>query len=728
MTFLNPLFLFGLAAAAIPLLLHLLNLRKLRTVEFSTLSFLRELQQSKIRRLKLRQLLLLLVRTLLIVFIVLAFARPTLRGTLLGTGLGSQARSSVVLILDDSFSMSASDERGEYLKQAKEAAGELLNVLKDGDEVSLVRLSDLPQSTSQLPTRNLASLRTTIDETATSSMRRPLSDALPVAAQLLQRSLNANKEVYIISDFQQTLLESGGTQQETPQFDERVRFFLVKIGTKDLSNAAVDSVEVVSRILENGKPITIFASVRNFSTVPLKDYVVSVFLNNVRAAQGNVSLEPWGSASIELTVTPKQSGFVRGYVELEPDAIELDNRRYFTFHIPERIRVAMLSSAPADNYYVAKALQSTSQFDVRRITVKEFPVFDLRKVDVLIVSNVAVFTQTDADRIKTFVESGGGVLLAPGSAMQLDNYNSILLPTLDIPRITGIAGNGMEPLGVSFRDVDLDHPLFETIFEARQASQTRTRNRAAIPSPVILQSLTREAGRRGQAIITLSNGSVFLSEHRLGRGIILVQSVAQDLTWSDFPLTGLFAPFVHRSVIYSATHQSQENSFLVGVAPELTIASPLNSPNSNVSSADQSFTVRAPDGIEEILRPDEHSAAPKSLPGLVRKISLRQLRIPGYYDIMRGTTLESVIVANLDTRESDGRKSNPTQLVDFLSSHGINPEIVETIQPQMPLQSAVLQARFGVELWRYCIALALGLALLEMAIARDSRRETGQRA
>jgi hypothetical protein len=110
MTFLNPLALFGLLAAALPILLHLLNLRKLRTVEFSTLAFLKELQKTRIRRLKLRQILLLILRTLLILLIVIAFSRPTLRGTLIGN-LGTHARTSAVFIIDDSYSMTASNEQ-----------------------------------------------------------------------------------------------------------------------------------------------------------------------------------------------------------------------------------------------------------------------------------------------------------------------------------------------------------------------------------------------------------------------------------------------------------------------------------------------------------------------------------------------------------------------------------------------------------------------------------------
>ena len=114
MTFLNPFVLIGLAAAAIPVLLHLLNLRKLKTIEFSTLRFLKELQKTKIRRLKLRQIILLILRTLIVVFTVLAFSRPAIKSTL--PGLGTHAKTSVIILLDNSFSMDASDEGGNRCK------------------------------------------------------------------------------------------------------------------------------------------------------------------------------------------------------------------------------------------------------------------------------------------------------------------------------------------------------------------------------------------------------------------------------------------------------------------------------------------------------------------------------------------------------------------------------------------------------------------------------------
>ncbi|MCW8803913.1 MAG: BatA domain-containing protein, partial [Ignavibacteriaceae bacterium] len=103
MTFLNPAVLFGLLAASIPIIIHLLNLRKLKIIEFSTLQFLKELQKNKIRKIKLKQWLLLALRVLIILCIVTAFARPTLVGVSIG-GTTSAAKTTAVFILDDTFS------------------------------------------------------------------------------------------------------------------------------------------------------------------------------------------------------------------------------------------------------------------------------------------------------------------------------------------------------------------------------------------------------------------------------------------------------------------------------------------------------------------------------------------------------------------------------------------------------------------------------------------------
>jgi hypothetical protein len=249
MTFLNPIALFGLLAAAIPILLHLLNLRKLRTIEFSTLSFLKELQKTSIRRLKLRQLLLLILRTLLVLLIVLAFSRPTLRGSLIGN-VGSHARTTAVFIVDDSYSMTVSDEQGELLKQAQQAARNAVRLFKEGDEVFLLPLSSLsgPGNASESSIRDFGLLRRDIEEIRQSARLRSIEEGLRVAARLLAGARNFNKEVYVFSDFQQGVLNSdpAASAMKEKLFPAEARFFFVPVGKRGLQNFGIESLTIRS--------------------------------------------------------------------------------------------------------------------------------------------------------------------------------------------------------------------------------------------------------------------------------------------------------------------------------------------------------------------------------------------------------------------------------------------------------------------------------------------------
>ena len=114
LTFLNGAFLAGLAAAAIPVIIHLLQRRRLKRVEFSDLRFLAPLNQQRMRSMNLRRLLLLLLRVMIVALIALAMARPSIRGGLTSL-VPTQARSSIMILLDTSYSMRAEGEDGTVL-------------------------------------------------------------------------------------------------------------------------------------------------------------------------------------------------------------------------------------------------------------------------------------------------------------------------------------------------------------------------------------------------------------------------------------------------------------------------------------------------------------------------------------------------------------------------------------------------------------------------------------
>ncbi|MBZ0199414.1 MAG: BatA domain-containing protein, partial [Ignavibacteriaceae bacterium] len=200
MMFLNPAVLLGLLAASIPVLIHLFNLRKLQRIEFSTLSFLKELQKNKIRKIKLKQWLLLLLRVLIITFIVLSFARPALKGIAIG-GATSAAKTSAVFIIDDTFSMSVVDTKGSYFNQAKAAIKDLLSNFQEGDDAALIKISSAGKDEIMLSS-NLVDFRKNIESLKLSDETGKINDALVKAAGVLSASNNFNKEIYLLTDFQ----------------------------------------------------------------------------------------------------------------------------------------------------------------------------------------------------------------------------------------------------------------------------------------------------------------------------------------------------------------------------------------------------------------------------------------------------------------------------------------------------------------------------------------------
>jgi hypothetical protein len=719
MTFLNPFVLFGLVAASIPLLLHLLNLRKLQTIDFSSLTFLKELQQTKIRRLKLRQLLLLIIRTLLIIFIVLAFARPAIRGTILGS-IGSHANSTVIIILDDSFTMAAGDEHGDRFKQAKDAALRIIDLLKEGDEACLLRLSDVPKATVDPAAHDFSLLRNVVNESRISPVHRTFGDAIRLSAKLLERSHNANKEVYIITDMQATqFLAESKSDSSVRLFNERVSVFLMRIGSKPVPNVAIDSVSLTTAIFEKGKPIGLYTSIRNFSDVPLSNYVVSVYLDGVHAAQRNLSVEAWGSASLEIEATPKHTGFTQGYVEIENDLLEPDNRRYFTVSIPDNINVAIISSTPGDNQFLRTAIDASGQesghglFTVQNVTTQKLSRLDLKNLDVVICQGETDIENFEAQRLANFVQGGGGLIIFPSSAAQPGSTNSFLLSELKIPGIQGFT-NGGTGNGVLFQHVDVDHPLFTHMFENDQ-SGTGQRSRQ-IESPNIYKLLRHGTTKTERTVISLNNGSPFLSEYTHGEGKILFYSVAPVLSWSDFPLKGIFAPLLYRSILYTANRGESVPSYICGDEPAIILSQVTQAPPA------AQVTMVDPDGTEEIVAASQNISGSSTRP--VITLASKRLADPGFYMVKNNSLLLGSFAVNIDPHESDPRMISRNDADKFFHRFGIPASSIISVEPGQQIQTTVLQSRFGVELWRYCIGLALLLALIEMLIARDSRKAT----
>ena len=696
MLFLNPAVLFGLLAASIPVLIHLLNLRKLKRIEFSTLAFLKELQKNKIRKIKLKQWLLLALRVLIILFLVMAFARPTIKGIAIG-GTTSAAKTTAVFILDDTYSMSVVDANGSYLNQAKSMIQELLKGLQEGDDAALVLVSDRRNNEIKT-TGNLAAFEKEVNSVEISYSTGLLNNAIVKAAKILGESKNFNKEIYILSDFQSGRLFDQGTLSNLSELlNDKVRLYTINYSGKEVLNVGIDKLKIDNQIFEKNKPVNFRVTVTNYSTRPVDNTVVSLFLNGERSSQQNVTIGTGDSRVISMQAVPKETGYVDVLAEIEDDDILQDNKRYANFFVPDKIPVIIFTDDLADSKFVNLALTAGDEQSVIKITNKELnqlSSIDLNQFDVVIV--IGSGNITGIDRLNSYIKNGGSLFLMPGSASSIQEFQ-VLTNKLNLPFPTGTFGkiNSSDNI-LSFDKVEFNHPIFKDIFS--------NKNKQKIESPDIYHSFKIKTGGKGANIITLMDGSSFLSEYKIGSGKILLMNTAPVLSWSNLPLKGIFVPLVNKAVYYLSAKDNSSQEYLAGNEIEINLADNLS----------PQVKIERPDKSDDFLNLD------KQLKN--NYISYNKTKTVGDYKVFSGSKLIYEFSVNTDPRESVTKYLTESDFNDYLKKISFKGEHIVINKDENPAK-VILQSRFGSELWKYFILIALLLAIAEMTIARNTRKE-----
>jgi hypothetical protein len=689
MTFLNPFLLVALAAAAIPLLLHLLNLRKLRVVEFSSLRFLKELQKTRIRKLKLKQLLLLALRICLVIFAVLAFARPALRGSI---GLpGAHAATTAVILLDNSYSMSVKDEKGTRFKQAQQAALDIVDLLEESDEAYLVPMSDVKSAINAEPSRNKEALKNAINSMELGYRRADLDDALRMAASLLDRSENLNKELYIITDAQQA--NAAKPVDSLRIFTEATRAYLLPIGEEANlvgGNLGLDSIRLLSSVFEVNKPVEVRAWVRNYGASDIENATVSLYINKERLGQASVTVAAGGTETIDLTAAPKQPGFQGGHIEIEGDALDADNRRYFAFPVIDRMRVALAGSPESMNFLGVALEIAGSSLVVDRVVPSSLPAVDLSKVAAVVLADATI---SDASRLTQFVQEGGGLVIYGGPSFDRNSFNSGLGASLGIAlgAPTGDANN--RGTGLKFNAVDRDHPIFSGVFDPANPGNV-------VESPDVYQAVPSTGG---ETIIRLSNGQPFMSEYRRGRGKVIYIAVPPTRVWSDFPMKGIFVPIATRSVFYVGARGDAFPTTTVGDAITVPLPARQNLP--------EQVTITSPSGREEFVPVRKFPSG--------ASLTYDKTSTPGIYTIRAGGEDVALFTADMGSGESDLTPMSEERLRSIIASKMVAPDNLAILDGDGgDFASAITESRFGLELWKYMLFLALACAFAEMMVGR----------
>ena len=711
MSFLNIALLAGGLAFLIPLIIHLLNKRKVITVRWGAMHLLHEVIRQRKRKMKVEQLLLLLIRIAIPIVLALCLAQPVLTA-LRSLGLGS---SSLVVMLDDSFSMRAPAAQttlpgGTVMEQARQDMQTMLSDLPSGSSAQVILSGGTPRKLLDQATTALDLVPKQLSEVPSMSGPLAANDAFQSATSALKDSPNAAREVVLVSDFQEAdwkaiadgaalpALATLSKQEPRPQ----ITFF--RVGSDLAENLSIASADISALVAAASQPIGLRVRIKNHGKRPWQDVAVHLEADGARLRTARVSLAPEGEAVLSFTHAFDKVGDHSLSVRLEGDSFADDNAFHSIVQVRNQLNVLLIDGSPgkeplsgatdfleiALTPHTVAAATLKDLIRTKKIDLRKMRDDDLRQQEVIIMADVQRLQGRAMGDIEKFVKEGGGLLVFAGPDCDLDWYNR------DFHR----KGEGLYPAAIKG--------------QARADSDS-------LPARILMQRFTHpaalyfndaRAGRlqdaefrhwfeftpkddQTQRIFNLDRNVPLMIEKKYGRGRVIAAATTANAEWSNLPLQPFFVPLMQRLTTYLATEGSAPAWQLVGSAIRLPLEK---------AEFGTEFTLRDPTGQTQTLKSAKEGDAV-----FVQSPPITQ---PGIYQLQKvGAEKTTLLAFNIDGTESDLKALPPADIQKIAQRY--DAAFADTLPAYQALDRT---RRHGAELWKPLLILLLGLLFAEVLL------------
>ena len=563
--FLYPLFLFGLAAAALPVLIHLLNRRRLKRIQFPAVRFILLSQKRISRSYRLRHWLLLALRTLAVICLALLLANPIFQS---GAGLfAGSGPISLVVLLDNSLSMTWAGD-GNGFKQAKEAARLLLAGLNDGDRAALIPTNSDGTEAFRLKGQKEVLLKE-LENIQIADGTANLSMALSQAYELLNQPAG-QKEIRFITDMGLTGWDRFSVAA-LKQFDPSIALKLIHIGRKQQPlNGSVKEIRLAGQGVGVNLPIQIEAILANFGDSAIKDVLVQLSIDGQNKEQKLASIAAKGETTVSFQTRIGQAGPHTGQVTLKKEGLAGNLSAHFALEAQDKLKVLVVDGDPqtaltaSETFFIIRALnpageRDSSLFLPTVIVTDGLNAVNLDGYQVVLLCNVAALPDAFVAKLQNYLRQGSGLLIFAGDKFQAENYNQKLAQIL--PATLRDKKTGPESSGEKIDKIDLSHPALQIFSD--------TILQESIKSARVWSYL--RAG--GKALIALANGDPLLLEQKVGAGKVMLLTTSADRDWSDLPVKTVYLPLMQSLAQYLAGGKrgSLDGGIAVGTPKELSL-------------------------------------------------------------------------------------------------------------------------------------------------------------
>lgn len=684
MKFLFPYFLFALTAVAVPVIIHLFNFRRFKTVYFSNVEFLKNIKKESQRKSKLKQILILIARILIVTCLVVGFAQPYIP---VGNRGQASAGQVVGVYIDNSFSMNSRGEQGQLLETARNKAIEIAREYKPGTRFLLATNDLLPKHRNLL---NSDQFIQQVTEIETSPVVIPISRIYNRMKESMAAGAGkkSDKNLYFLSDFQREVADIEKIEPDSSAWS-----YLFPLNAQASNNLYIDSCwfETPSRKL--GGEEELFIKIRNHSDQEYQDLPLKFYLNDSLKSLTNFSIGARGEIVASLKFTNLTGGFQSGKVELTDYPVTHDNTWFLSYKVEPEIKVLVIYNEAGQNNGLGYLQALFADDDYTKADVmssKSVQVSRLGDYNTIIVANPDEFSSGFANELTQAVSNGATLIFFPELNGNLESYN-LFLSQAGANTITGL-----DTVAQALAGVDYNNPVYAGIFKDMEDNPKFPE----IKGHLKFTSQTRIAESN---LLWFRNGEKALSSVNFGNGKLVVFSFPLNKRNEVFARDILFVPTIYSLVLNSIA--GQDIFYTIGRDNYILLRQNIL-PENNQSVVIRDIKTTG-EFIPEIMASDNNSLRI----GLSGRVS-----DAGFYSIEAEGKTISLLAFNYNRAESDLRYFTSDELEEKISQSGAQISVVKNTALQF--SEIYDEIQNGRQLWKYFIVFALMFIAAEAAIIR----------
>lgn len=670
MNFLAPAFLYGLAAISIPVIIHLVELRRAKKVFFTNVAFIREVKNITASHRRLKQLLILLCRVAFVLFLVLSFAQPIIPAAV---GFSSSNQNSKIF-LDNSFSMeNEPDIPGNTLLDL--AISHCKKVVHAVGMSGRFGYFDHSAFTSVYNDFTSTKLLAKLEEVNLSSATKSFGAILAGLSSSAQGPYNA----LIYSDFQKKAFRPN----DFKNLDRNQNFYFVHVKGSAQHNAYVDTVMLEDEFIRVNEINKLKVRIRNSGKDNIQNCNVKFYVGKQQVSALSVDVAAKETATFVLNFRLNNTEMKSCRLVVQDFPVEFDNTYYFTLQASPPVNivdVAEEAGEPTERLYTNEPL-----FDYHQVSPKTFNYTLLNNANLIILNGLTRPSPAFAENVWKFVEKGGQVVYIP--AKSEDKEQLTFLHGLGLGQVRLLSWPA-EPIHKELAQPEKQNPFFQGIFETEQS-------RLAMPksAPVLTWA------RSSSDLLKFRDNQKFLSSFRLGEGVIYLFASPFSEKFSNFPNHALFVPVMYKLAIESYRNKQAMAYPLGGTNLSYPVA----------ASSNKEVYRLVKDSLEFVPQQQvREGRLTFSVPA--------EMNEPGVYNLVSGKEKAGALAFNYNKKESDLDFYTADEIKD-MAGNAPNVHVLDA-SDAIAIKKIFSPDNRGTQLWKYCLILCLVFALTEILLIR----------